>query len=317
MNKKQVIFIGGPTAVGKTDFVDLLADYLPIEIINMDVGQLYAPLFIGTAKPDLTTVKVPHHLFDVLESASNFSVAEYQARVIRLVDEITDKGKIPVFVGGSSFYLKSLLFPIDDDSASFDFETKEYEQEKTSSLWEKLQSIDPRRAESIHKNDRYRIERALAIWKASGKRPSEYEPVYNPLFSYTILYLTRSRSILYERINKRLDSMMEQGLLDEIRSLSSDWHTFLSKKRLIGYNELIAYLSEGELFDRLDYYVSIVKKRTRVYARKQIAFWQMLRKKIEAEPSFQKEKKDHIVDVDLDIFTPSMIPQLLSHKVSH
>ena len=173
----QLLLVCGPTAVGKTDFVNQLSLHAPVEIINMDMGQMYKPISIGTAKPDWKNAQVPHHLFDIIQSPENYTAAFYRQIVLQKIVEIQKRGALPVLVGGSSFYLKSVLFPLEEQivETPVSFVDKE-----TSFLWHELKKIDPVRANAIHPHDRYRIERALSIWYTTGKKPSLCDVVYNP-----------------------------------------------------------------------------------------------------------------------------------------
>lgn len=308
----QVLLVFGQTAVGKTDFVDNLALCGPIEIINMDMGQLYAPLSIGTAKPNWKQAKTVHHMFDIVSKPENFSVVAYRTMVLQKIKEIRGRGSLPVLVGGSSFYLKSLLFPVDD---SLDFDTYSYidSQKSTTELWQKLYAIDSQRANAIHMHDRFRIERALAIWNATGKKPSLCKSVYAPPFTYTLLFLYRDRSILYSRINERVDQMFREGWLDEVKNLDTSWHSFLQKKKLIGYDELVLHIKDPATYP-LEKIVPMIKKRTRVYARKQEIFWNMLASMIEDEHKKRGEKSPaQIVDltlIDLRLYLKQLLGQV-------
>ena len=308
----QVLLVFGPTAVGKTDFVDNLALCGPIEIINMDMGQLYAPLSIGTAKPNWKQAKTVHHMFDIVSKPENFSVVAYRTMVLQKIKEIQRRGALPVLVGGSSFYLKSLLFPIDN---SLDFDTSYYvdSQKDTTELWQELYAIDSQRANAIHVHDRFRVERALAIWKATGKKPSLYKSEYAPPFSYKLLFLHRDRSILYKRINERVDLMLHEGWLDEVKNLDQSWYPFLQKKKLIGYNELVLHIKDSATYP-LEKIVPIIKKRTRVYARKQEMFWNMLTSMIEEEHKKRGEESPaQIVDltfIDLRLYLKQLLEQV-------
>ena len=156
------IIISGPTGVGKTALVDELVEKLnfPIEVINADMGQLYEPLNIGTAKPDLTVQKVPYHMFDILKDPVDFTASQYRDQALKTMEEISSRGSVPVVVGGSGFYLATLFYPPSDVPLEFT-EEGSFAEKTTDQLWELLHSIDPARAKMVHRHDRYRIERAL------------------------------------------------------------------------------------------------------------------------------------------------------------
>lgn len=271
---KQFIIITGPTAAGKTDFALTMGTKLPIEIINGDMGQLYAPLTIGTAKPSWKTEKIPHHLFDVLESPRNYTVAEYRQEVEKLIIDIHSRGNIPVIVGGSFFYLRSLFFP---PRAISIIENKEF-KEKYS--WELLHTIDPERAAQVNKNDAYRIGRALDIWFSTGIKPSENKPLYNPIKGSLcrIIFATQKRPLLYTRINNRAAQMLKGGWVNEVEGLSKEWRDFLHVKKIIGYAEIDTYLNQFHTATSIDPLIKEIQQKTRNYAKRQETAWRSLKK---------------------------------------
>lgn len=300
--KDPVLVVYGPTGVGKTLFSLLVAERIPAEIINMDVGQLYAPLTVGTAKPDLRTVSVPHHGFDLLREPRNFTVVAYRDLCEQLIAEIRARGNMPILVGGSGFYLKSLLFPqceLIDSGSSMEQDTEVSEAGITHTAdeggeWIALQQIDPVRASQIHPHDSYRIQRALAIWAQTKQKPSRYKPTFDPLpamRSATVIFLTRDRQELYQRINERVSSMLEEGWLDEVRSvIDSPWKQFIKQKKLIGYNELVDVLeNDPHAKDITSDVVSAIRQRTRNYAKRQSTYWRMLTSLYEQVPMEQKK----------------------------
>lgn len=309
----QVLLVFGPTAVGKTEFVEALAAHINIEVINMDMGQLYEPLTIGTAKPDWKNAAVPHHMFDIMSEAANYSVVAYRTMVLRKINEIRERGALPVLVGGSSFYLKSLLFPIDDLVGSDSYAEK-FSSKSAEALWSELFQIDSARANAIHPHDRYRIERALSLWYSTGIKPSDNVPLYTPPFTYSLIYLKRERTFLYDRINKRVDAMVEEGWLDEVRNLDTSWQQFLLRKKLIGYNELLLHF-QSPATSCLQQTLSCIKKRTRVYARKQEMFWNMLSKMI-VDGCKEQKKQAHLQQVDLTFINLRLYLKQLKEQFS-
>lgn len=273
-NNNSYLIITGPTGVGKTDLIDSLALEYPLEIINGDVGQLYSPLSIGTAKPDLSKITVPHHLFDLISEPLDFSVVEYRDKIVQLIGEIHKRGNFPVIVGGSGFYLLSLFFPPQLESSK-DF----HEQEDAT--WQMLYNLDPERAEAIHHNDTYRIVRALQLIKAGNNNLIKHKPSYNSwLHNGAIIFLNRNREELYERINSRVFTMLDDGWIEEVQSLSSSWKEFLNRKKLIGYDIILHYLDDVITYDEM---VKLIQQKTRNYAKRQITFWKMFAKKLENE----------------------------------
>lgn len=308
--KNSVIIIYGPTASGKTDLVFTLAQHLSCEVINMDSAQLYEPLFIGTAKPDLMTVPVPHHLFDYQKDPINVTVVTYKNMVIDIVRDIQSRGKVPIIVGGSGFYLKSLFFT--PSALPYSKQTSD----ENDYSWNALQEIDPERAQAINPADSYRIARALEIWHHTGQKPSTCVPHFVKLFPFYLIHVSRDRDELYERINKRVDHMLEAGFLQEVRSLlGTPWESFLNDKKFIGYNELIGY---SRAIDA-DYEITIelIKKRSRNYAKRQQTFWRMLKKQLIAELTALNDTAWKIEELNLTISDPDLYIKELLEKLRY
>jgi len=278
-HKPSLIFIYGPTGVGKSDYAVALAQSLPIEIVNCDVGQFYTPLSIGSAKPDWKQEPVPHHLFDILNEACDYTVVEYKKALLTTCHDIWKRGKIPVVVGGSGFYLKSLFFPPHEECVTSAEPSADYAHEKTGSLWERLLVANPERAKAIHPHDRYRIERALtmtALHRPSALSILEYE---EPDFSYLIFCLTRTRENLYRRINDRTKKMIEGGWIKEVERLEEPWGAFLKRKKLIGYDVIVKALEQQ--CEDPEVLIPVIAQKTRHYAKRQMTFWRMLKKALE------------------------------------
>lgn len=268
--RKCIIILYGPTAVGKTDFADQLAIYLPSEIINADLGQFYTPLSIGTAKPDWRSSPIPQHLFDIINEPRAITVSEYRDRVLTCVDEIWSRNNIPILVGGSGFYLRSLFFP---PEAGSNEKAQSALLEPEENRWRQLYEIDPERALSIHPNDLYRINRALSIYFTTGKKPSTQEPRYQPLASYCFVSITRERQELYSRINSRVTTMLDEGWIQETqRLMETEWERFLLMKKIIGYDDIIKYLHMPEHERNRAELVDKIAQKTRHYAKRQICF---------------------------------------------
>lgn len=276
------LVITGPTASGKTAFATQLTQRLaiekcPIEIINCDVGQFYTPLSIGTAKPDLSPDKigVPHHLFNLVSTPESFSAAAYRKQAVACVQEIWARNALPVFVGGSLFYIKALFFPpqeIEEQAPDLNPDLNTEAAIETSILWDKLYQIDAARALAIDKNDRYRIVRALTLWQRTGRLPSSCAPVFSPIGEQAcVIAVTHDREILNARINARVCQMFDQGLRQEVAGLGPEWREFLSKKKLIGYHELLG-LSENHDENHDENVVETIQQNTRAYAKRQMTF---------------------------------------------
>jgi len=303
-----LVIIFGPTGVGKTDVALKLAQSLPAEIVNIDVGQFYTPFSIGTAKPDWKNEPVTHHLFDIINTPEDFTVSEYRKKFLEVVKEIWKRHHLPIVVGGSAYYVHSLLFP--PRAGTFDSSKDFDSSDDVSMLWEKLNNIDPKRAQQINKNDLYRIKRALEIWHTTGKKPSEFEPFYDPPSPYTLICLTRDRDDLYERINNRTEQMIKAGWIDEVKSLkSTPWESFLKSKKLIGYLELLEHL-DGKM--DLNETISIIQQETRNYAKRQIIFWRRLEKQLKNEKLSNLTRIDtiNLTSCDLDLYIKQLSEQL-------
>lgn len=276
MQSKKIIFIFGPTASGKTDFGSLLVNEMPSEVINMDSAQCYTALSIGTAKPDWRSSLYAQHLFDCVQEPRNFTVHEYRKIALAKIEEIWAANKTPIFIGGSGFYLKSMLFP--PEIYDINSDTVSMMTDSPADLWQQLYSIDPERAQAIHPHDIYRISRALAIWHTTGNKPSVYKPSYNPPASFVLLYVTRTKEVLYNRIDTRVHTMLHAGWLQEVTSLmDTPWESFVQEKGFIGYTELIGYLRHAH---DLAYATKLIQQKTRNYAKRQETFWRMLKKSL-------------------------------------
>ena len=308
-NGRFFISLYGPTGVGKTALSELLTCSLPIEIINMDIGQLYLPFTIGTAKPTWKTQKVPHHMFDIIDEPVDCSVDKYRSLVIPLLKKVWKRGNIPVFVGGSGFYLKSLLFPPNNTikntviapSKGLDSET-----------WDQLNTVDPKRAAAINKNDIYRIKRALTIWHTTGKKPSDYAPVFKPIANGIIVQVVRAQKELYNRIDKRTLVMMESGWPEEVRAIeNTPWEGFVRRKKFIGYNDILDYLSSKQPDKIRDDVVECIQRKTRNYAKRQMTFLRMLERELSS--TNQLKKKIFTLQADLTLSGPDLyINQLVN-----
>lgn len=265
---KHLIIVYGPTGVGKSSFALQLADMLGGEIINADMAQMYKPLSIGTAKPDWLRSSIPHHLFDVIDEPIDCTVMIYRSMVEQKVQEIVARHKIPIIVGGSGFYIQSLFFVPSGGIAMASSDT-----EKEIS-WDLLNQIDPIRAQAIHPHDKYRISRALTIWRQSGKLPSQAAQLYCPLTSsFTILHCTREKEDLQAINNRRTMEMIENGWLDECKKLiDCGWESFVRRKKFIGYSTLFDCIHQKFSLEQA---VPIIEQKTRQYAKRQETFWRV------------------------------------------
>ena len=278
----KVIAIVGPTAVGKTALAIKLAKKYNGEIISCDSMQIYKGMDIGTAKPTKEELQtVPHHLIDILEPDVNFSCAEYQTLAKGIIDDIIKRGKTPIFCGGTGLYLDSVLkIPGFADTVKDENYRKELEefaaQNGADALHNLLKECDPESAEAIHKNNQKRVIRALEIFKCTGQKKSELDKKskeIKPPYDSSVFFLTaKNRDLLYSRIEKRVDIMIDEGLLDEARMLYENG--FLKEGYTsygaIGYKELIPYI-EGK--DTLESCINELKLSTRHYAKRQLTWF--------------------------------------------
>jgi tRNA dimethylallyltransferase len=269
--KKQFILVQGPTGVGKSDLITQLQKTISVEIINCDIGSFYEPFSIGTAKPDWKAAAIAHHLFDLIKSPESFSVKQYREIIIETMQSIWDRKRIPVLVGGSGFYAKSLFFPPLGASLS---------DKTVNGTWQELHKLDPDRAAQIHQHDTYRIARALQLIKQQSVKPSLLQPVFNPLEGdCLIVFLTRDRQQLYERINRRTKKMFADGWIQEVQKIQGTvWQDFLYQKKLIGYTEILEYLKKGDLRHKVqEEMIEKIAQKTRHYAKRQKTFWAMFK----------------------------------------
>jgi len=293
IKKPPVLFIYGPTAVGKTEFAEKLALAIPAEIINMDSAQCYTALKIGTAKPDWQSSMIPCHLFDILSKPVHSSVTEYRKRAVKAIHAIQQRGKIPIFVGGSGFYLMSLLYPpINAISKSSEAVSA------NNGTWDDLYAIDPDRAMQIYKNDQYRIDRAIAIWQRTGIKPSLHIPIFDPPSDFTMFFLSRDRQKLHDRIKQRVEIMLHDGFVQEVQSLSNEWHAFLEEKKIIGYPDVLNYVRSKQTIEDYQQMKFAIAHKTAGYAKRQWTFWRMLTRKL---ADTKLAKKGALVDFKTEV----------------
>ena len=273
---KPLIIIAGPTACGKTNLSLSLAKKLDTQIISADSMQIYKYMDIGTAKIDLETRKnIKHYMIDEIEPDKNFSVADYQTQVKKYLSLIYSKNKIPILCGGTGFYINAILHDNNFSNAHTDFAFRNELYNLTSNqLQKKLFEIDEQSAKSIHPNNKKRIIRAIEFFYQTGQKFSEHnilqkqnEIKYKTLF----VILNLPRDILYEKIEKRVDKMIELGLVDEVKKLlSMGYNKNLNSMQAIGYKEIILYLEKQISLDEA---IALIKKNTRHYAKRQLTWF--------------------------------------------
>lgn len=268
----MIIVISGPTCLGKTESAIKVARHFNAEIINGDAFQCYKEMNIGVAKPSKEELsKATHHLFSFVDVDHPYSIMEYQRNLREKVDELLAHGKNVVIVGGSGLYIRSALYDYEfKDEEPFD--TSVFDKLSSQELHEKLKEIDPKEAEKIHPNNRKRIIRALSIYMSQNVTKSEIisEQKHLPIYQ-DVRFFVRDlpREELYERINIRVDKMMEQGLLDEAKTLYEKYGETPTALQAIGYKELIEYF-KGKT--SLEEAVELIKQHTRNYAKRQMTY---------------------------------------------
>ena len=304
MDRKPLIILAGPTAVGKTSLSIRLAKETGGEIISADSMQVYRHMDIGSAKITKEEMEgVPHYLVDVLEPEEEFNVVRFQQMAKEAAERIWEKGKIPLVVGGTGFYIQALLYDIDftendgDESYRRQLEQKASDEEGASELYEMLKAVDLKAAQEIHPRNIKRIVRALEFYHQTGKKISEHNETQRQKMSpynYAYFVLTDERGRLYERIDRRVDLMMEQGLIDEVRYLKERGvRKDSTAMQGLGYKELYAYL-EGEY--PLDEAVRIIKRDTRHFAKRQLTWFKRERDVIWADKSVIGQEEENLAD---------------------
>ena len=301
--KRPMIILAGPTAVGKTAASIRLAKAVGGEIISADSMQVYRHMDIGSAKIRPEEMEgVPHYLVDVLEPEEDFNVVRFQQMAKAAAEEIYARGRIPIAAGGTGFYIQALLYDIDftenDGDSSFRRELEKTAEEKGGEyLHALLQEADPEAALQIHPHNIKRMIRALEFQHQTGRKISEHneterekESPYN--FAYFVL--TDDRSRLYDRIDRRVDLMMEEGLLDEVRFLKERGvRRDSTAMQGLGYKELYAFL-DGEY--PLEEAVRIIKRDTRHFAKRQLTWFKRERDVIWADKSVIGQDDDAVID---------------------
>lgn len=278
VQREKVAVIIGPTAVGKTKLSIDLAKALNGEIISGDSMQIYRTMDIGTAKVTKAEMDgIPHYMIDIKNPEDSFSVAEFQERVRKHIREITERGKLPIIVGGTGLYIQSVLFDYQFTDDAGDVIYRE-QMEKLALergveyVHKKLQEVDPESAERIHANNARRVIRALEIFHMTGEKMSDQieKQEKELLYDVSLIGLTMDREMLYDRINLRVDLMMEQGLLEEVEGLYNRGIRDCQSIQAIGYKEIYDYFENRA---SLEDAVSQLKTNSRRYAKRQLTWF--------------------------------------------
>jgi len=278
VNRQKVLVLVGPTAVGKTELSLCLAQELAAEIISADSMQVYRGMDIGTAKPTpKERQRVPHHLLDVVDPDESFNVADYVDLAAAVLRRLQVKGTTPLLTGGTGLYVDALLegflFPDTPADPRIRKELEEQAREDPSSLYAELQQVDPASAMRLHPNDLRRIIRALEVYRRTGEpisalqqKRAQHQSPYDPLY----IGLTRDRGELYERINRRVDLMLEAGLVQEVAGLLEKYPHQPTALQALGYKEIASFL-RGEV--TLAEAVDTLRRDTRRYAKRQLSWF--------------------------------------------
>ena len=280
MSKPRVVAVGGPTASGKTALSVALARAFDGEIINADSMQIYKNLDVGTAKPSAEERQgIPHYLLDFLPPETPYSVADFTAAADPLIRDITARGRLPFVVGGTGLYITSLLSgmafaPEKTDPAIRARLQARADTEGGAALYAELQRIDPDYAAQVHPNNLPRVIRALELFEATGRRMSdqrrEARPAEAPYHALCLCLTCRDRAVLYSRIDRRVDEMVENGVLDEARQVYDHRDAYRTAAQAIGYKEFFPYF-EGTA--NLTECTERLKQATRNYAKRQLTWF--------------------------------------------
>lgn len=276
---KKVIVICGPTASGKTKLSIELAKKINGEIISCDSMQIYQEMNIGTAKPTIEERQgIKHYLLDFISPEERYSVADYKIEAKKAMKEIIGKGKIPIVVGGTGLYLDSLIYEIEYPNIEFDDEYRKQlenrvQEEGLEKLYEEAKEIDSMAMQKISQKDEKRILRVLEIYHATGKTKTQQEIESRkklPEYEYQVYGLRWDREILYERINKRVDQMIEQGLIEEVKEIMKTHTNFPTAMQGLGYKEVVEYLKGNDTKEEM---IENLKRETRRYAKRQMTWF--------------------------------------------
>ena len=290
--KKPLIVIAGATATGKSDLAVNIAKIIGGEIISADSMQVYKYMDVGTAKVTEEEMRgIKHHLLDVLNPDESCDAVRYKELALKAMDEIYSNGHIPIMCGGTGFYIQAVTRDIDfteeNDNSIRKEITEFYEENGEDALFERLRSIDEESAQIIPKQNIKRVIRAIEFYELHKKKISDHNKEQQEKETpYNLAYfvLNRDRSLLYEKIDKRVDIMLENGLLDEVKDLIEKF-PYNSQSGLynaIGYKEIIDYLNGETSFDRA---VELIKQNSRHYAKRQVTF-------------FKRERYAEFIDID-------------------
>lgn len=278
-NKPKVIVICGPTASGKTNLSIQLAKQINGEIISCDSMQIYKEMNIGTAKPTKQEMQnIEHHLLDFIEPNRRYSVADFKTDAQNAIKDILQKGKVPIVVGGTGLYVDSLVENINYPTIELDLDYRKkleerVEKEGLEVLYHEAKKIDEKAMQIISQNDQKRIMRVLEIFHQTGKTKTQLEEesrLEPSPYHYIVFAIDMEREKLYEKINKRVDIMLEQGLIKEVKGLLEKYQEFPTAMQGLGYKEVVSYLNNELTKEEM---IEKIKMETRRYAKRQLTWF--------------------------------------------
>lgn len=274
MIKPKIIVICGPTASGKTKLGIELANRINGEIVSCDSMQIYKEMDIGTAKPTKQEQKeAVHHLIDFIEPDKRYSVADFKKDATNEIEKILKRGKNPILVGGTGLYINSLIYNIEFKEEKTDIEYRnKMEKLETEKLYEQAKKIDETATLKVSEKDRKRLIRILEIYHSTGKTKTELEIESRKelKYDYKIFVLNMNRDELYERINKRVDTMISEGLIEEVRNLIQKYEVFPTAMQGLGYKEVVEFLNGNLTKEEM---VEKIKQESRRYAKRQLTWF--------------------------------------------
>lgn len=278
MQKEKIIIIGGPTASGKTSLSIELAKKINGEIVSADSMQIYKDMNIGTAKPEKEEMQgIPHHMLDFVSPEERYSVADYNKQAKQAIKQILKKGKVPIVVGGTGLYIETLIYEIEFLNIETDLEYRKElekiaEEKGLEYLYNKAQKIDKTAMEKISINDKKRILRVLELYHQTGKTKTQLdkESRKEPEYDYKLFAIDMNREVLYDRINKRVDIMLQKGLVQEVENICKKYNEFPTAMQGLGYKEVVEYLEGQATYEEM---VEKIKMESRRYAKRQLTWF--------------------------------------------
>ena len=278
--KPKVIVIAGPTASGKTALSIELAKKINGEIISCDSMQIYKEMDIGTAKVTKDEMQgIKHYLIDIISPTERYTVSDFKKDSEKAIEEILAKGKVPIVVGGTGLYVNSLIYGIEYMDMEFDSKYRDElmqiaeSTEGLKKLYDEACKIDSLAMQKISENDKKRIIRVLEIYKVTGKNKTELEILSREKgvkYDYRKFAINMEREKLYNRINKRVDIMLSQGLVDEVKNIYEKYDKYPTAMQALGYKEVVEYLEEKVTYEEM---VEKIKQETRRYAKRQMTWF--------------------------------------------